>query len=160
MNRKLHNTILAFSVSGVMLFLGLVVAQPASLQPAGQGLPDAPLANLTVPHARHDGLADAAIAARIESRARGFEDEVARAETTGEALAMTAGFIAATATEAALVAALSELRQDHAEAEAADGLHDAPRERSAPRRRSGKTRDVIAVPYFSFARGSRGGSRS
>ena len=158
MNRKLHNTILAFSVTGVMLFFGLVVAQPA-LPSSEEAAPTMSPVVVTVAHAHHDGLADAAIAARIDARAKAFEGEFARAGTTGEALALTAGFIAATATEAVLISALTELRQQHADDELVVE-DDAPATGEPQARRSGSTRDAIAMPYFSFARGSRGGSRS
>ena len=158
MNRKLHNTILAFSVTGVMLFFGLVVAQPA-LPSSEEAAPTMSPMVVTVAHAHHDGLADAAIAARIDARAKAFEGEFARAGTTGEALALTASFIAATATEAALASALAELRTQHAgdDRVADDEVPEAPEPAA---RRSGSSRDAIAMPYFSFARGSRGTGRS
>jgi hypothetical protein len=149
MNRKLHNTILAFSVTGMMLFVGLVIAEPA--QPGQDALPAAlPVSSV---HDSHD--LDDAVGAAIDARAHAFELDVAGAADPGEALALTAGLIASTATEAALKTALAELRRDVGEREQARS----GQERSRPVRRSGGSRDVIAVPYFSFARGSRG-SRS
>lgn len=149
MNRKLHNTILAFSVSSVMLFVGLVVAEPASLRQEASPT--------SVPVSAFHGQAhDDAVDAAIDARVRAFETELARAEDPGEVLALTAGLIATTATEAALLAALGELREDGAERGRAERPDN---ERTRPARRSGGSREVIAVPYFSFARGSRG-SRS
>lgn len=155
MNRKLHNTILAFSVTGVMLFVGLVIAEPAhslvdeatpaALQEAGIGtdnLPASPTAGLT----GHD-----------EAR-KAFEADIARAANTGEAIAIAAGYIAVTATETALAAAMEDLERRREERKA---IADADTERKEPatRRKASATRELIAVPYFSFARGSRG-SRS
>lgn len=149
MNRKLHNTILAFSVTGMMLFVGLVIAEPAL--PEQDALPAAvPVSSL---HETDD--LDDAVGAAIDARVRAFEVDLAGVTDPGEALALTAGLIATTATETALKTALGELRRDAGEREQSQSGPERPR----PARNSGGSRDVIAVPYFSFARGSRG-SRS
>lgn len=149
MNRKLHNTILAFSVTGMMLFVGLVIAEPA--QPEQDALPAA----VPVSFLQEADDPDDAVGAAIDARVRAFELDLAGVTDPGEALALTAGLIATTATETALKTALVELRRDAAAREQVQAGPDRPR----PARRSGSSRDVIAVPYFSFARGSRG-SRS
>lgn len=167
MNRKLHNTILAFSVTGVMLFVGLVVADPAleraqspTLLPTVAAAQPASAARSA--QARRSEL-DAAIESRIEARAKAFEAEMARTATASDALALTAGYLAATATEAALAAALAEVGKSRIEGDLAAGVDEASAAEPAPSPASHKgsrARDVIAVPYFSFARGSHRGSRS
>ncbi|TDK22489.1 hypothetical protein E2F46_13570 [Luteimonas aestuarii] len=153
MNRKLHNTILAFSVTGVMLFVGLVVAEPVLSEQDAVPL-DTPA--LVVEDTLFEQTLDATIDATIEARVRQLDASLAEASDPAEALAMSAGLVAATATEVALQAALSELRKEFA-----TGEHAPQANIETPRaaRRGGGSRDVIAVPYFSFARGSRG-SRS
>lgn len=136
MNRKLHNTILAFSVTGVMLFVGLVVADPA--------LPKAEAPAPTMLPAVVDTPDDTAAPAE-HSRA-------ARAGTI-EAIALGASLVALGVGEAALANALDEL-----EAGPATQERTAER-RQAAKRASSNSREMIAMPYFSFARGSRG-SRS
>src|SRR5690606_235883 len=168
MNRKLHNTLLAFSGTGVMLFVGLVVAEPARERPDAPYV--LPTVAAVVPPAESRAKArrselDAVIESRIEARAKAFEAEMARTATASEALALTAGFLAATATEAALVGALSEIGKTRIERDLAAGVENAaptaPTAPTAPASdRGSRTRDVIAVPYFSFARGSHRGSRS
>ena len=153
MNRKLHNTILAFSVTGVMLFVGLVVAEPVLSE---QDAAPADMPALVVEDTLLEQTLDATIDATIEARVRQLDASLAEATDPAEALAVTAGLVAATATEVALQAALSELRKEFAVREHAP---QANTEIPHPVRRSGGSRDVIAVPYFSFARGSRG-SRS
>lgn len=170
MNRKLHNTILAFSVTGVMLVAGLMAAQP--VPPArgdlqGAGTDSASLAPLVVAQAPLDdaGIALAAVAeaspaiadalaARLDARSRRLEAELAGAESFEQAIATTAGFIAAAATEAAVAGALGEFDLD-----AAGQVEETERRSEAPRKRR-SVRSAIAVPYFSFARGTGRGDRS
>lgn len=155
MNRKLHNTILAFSVTGVMLFVGLVIAEPVhSLadEAAPATLQEAAIDTDTLPASPTAGLTG-----RDEAR-KAFEADIARAGNTGEAIAIAAGYIAVTATEVALATAMDDLERRRDERKA---MADADTERREPatRRKTSATRELIAVPYFSFARGSRG-SRS
>ena len=166
MNRKLHNTILAFSVTGVMLAVGLLAAQPVLPTPQDE-LHAAPVARtalapvvaaLAAPSAdARAGASDAAadaFAARIDARGRRLEAELAKAESFEHAIAATAGFIAVVATEAAVAGALGEL-----DADAAEPAEETERRSEAPRKRS-HVRSAIAVPYFSFARGTGRGDRS
>lgn len=166
MNRKLRNTILAFSVTGVMLAVGLMAAhpvQPDTAMPAagaivlatapGAAQPAAPAAPARHPvHAENAATGDAA-SARIEAHSRRFEAEMEKVASVEEAVAATAGFVAAVTTEAVLLETLSRGADDaRPEAEAA------PEE--SRKRRSGGVRSAIAVPYFSFARGMGRGDRS
>ena len=165
MNRKLHNKILAFSVTGVMLFIGMVVAEPAlERQEVPVLLPTVVVHPGDEDRIRRSPLQatlDSRIEARAEARAKAFEAEIARTASTGEALALTAGFLAATATEAALIGALSELDKARVEGDLAAGVDEAVDDATATAPQKGsRARDVIAVPYFSFARGSHRGSRS
>lgn len=147
MNRKLHNTILAFSISGVMLFVGLVVAEPV-LPPvdldAGWGHPAAVIEG-----------EDADSAEPAPARA---ETSASRTAVPGEAVAFAAGVVALSITEAALSAALADL--DAGAAGKEDTIEQAGGRKDAPAQRKARaSRDLLAMPYFSFARGSRG-SRS
>ena len=164
MNRKLRNTILAFSVTGTVLALGLMAARPvdpasmehpavaATAEPAtdAAGIGENDGEETSLPggdelHAHGPG-------ARIEARSRQFEDELARAGSMESALALTAGFVAATAAEAVVAEVLAG---EHPAAAAKAGSDP----ETAPRNRRGQVRRAVAVPYFSFARAT-GGSRS
>jgi hypothetical protein len=150
MNRKLHNTILAFSVTGMMLAVGLVIAEPAM-----PGI-DADAAGAGIATLAHDVPAAHADQERLDVAVRAFEAELAQAADPAEALALTAGLIAVTATEVALQSALGELRREAGGRELARAEVQVEADPPRPARRGSGSRDVIAVPYFSFARGSRG----
>lgn len=170
MNRKLHNTILAFSVTGVMFAMGLMAAQPllpqADIQPVATVAAApiaAPIAGSTeaarievalVAASEAPVLAADALAARIESHGLRYEAQVQRSESLEQALAATAGFIAAVAAEAAVAGALGEPG-----AEAPEARVEQEHRPATPSRR-GSVRSAIAVPYFSFARGIGRGDRS
>jgi hypothetical protein len=158
MNRKLHNTIAAFSVTGVMFFVGLMAAQPTlPMVDANGGSGNADSVTFTpstlpIRVTVHD---PASVNARVQSRVERFEDEVAKAGSTSQAIALTAGFIATVAVDAAVAGALLEARQSDTDAEEAKA---SARASAAARARA--VRSSIAVPYFSFARGSQRGARS
>ncbi|HVI60188.1 MAG TPA: hypothetical protein VM619_15120 [Luteimonas sp.] len=156
MNRKLHNSMLAFSATGLMLVFALLAASP--VQP-GQDV-SAPVA-LSAPAAAQVAGLDAAVLARaevakaraadIEARARELEAQLDRSASLGDTIASAVGFAAAVSTEAALSAAL----------EAGDDEAGQEREQArAQRRHARQVRSALAVPYFSFAQGLRRGSRS
>ncbi len=155
MNRKLHNTILALTVTGMVLFLGLVVARPPVQQAAGQ-VP----ALATDPAAPADGRDEPldGLATRAGAPARAPGQEAGRAADTAQALAMAVGTVATTAAGAALASTLAGLDGDAAPADEASPARGA--EGRARPRRASSTRDLIAIPYFSFARGARGTGRS
>ncbi len=164
MNRKLHNTILAFSVTGVMLVVGLMAAQPVPPPMQGElSAPDAPAAAAPLVVVAQAPLDDAGIALAVAAEAaplatrdarRRLEADLADAESFEQVIATTAGFVAAVAAEAAVAGALGEL-----DAEAAAEVEETRRRNEASRKRSG-VRSAIAVPYFSFARGTGRGDRS
>ncbi len=163
MNRKLRNTILAFSVTGTVLALGLMAARP--VDPAGMehpaiaatAAPATDAAGIGENHGEETSLPGDELhghdpRARIEARSLQFEDELASAGSMESALALTAGFVAATAAEAVMAEVLAG---EHPAAAAKAG----PDPETAPRKRRGQVRRAVAVPYFSFARAT-GGSRS
>ncbi|TWT23766.1 hypothetical protein FQY83_03890 [Luteimonas marina] len=156
MNRKLRNTILAFSVSGVMLAVGLMAARPVlpDAAPATGTMADVPTPTRDQPLPPLATHADAdALSMRIDARSRRFEAELAKAESLEHALATTASFVTVVATEAALAEVVSLGAVEEAER--------ASEEASTRRkRRAGSVRSAIAVPYFSFARGTGRGDRS
>lgn len=170
MNRKLRNTILAFSVTGTVLALGLMaarpVAHPAGPQPAAiaaiaAAAPHAPAAARAAdgtgqpPVAQqknHAGGGD--VEARILARSQQFEQDIAQAASLQSTLALTAGFVAAATAEAVVAEILSAEQPAAAPAEAAPA---AAGPETAPRRRRGSVRGAVAVPYFSFARAGHGG---
>ena len=168
MNRKLRNTILAFSVTGTALALGLMVARPAPLadgsepavaaasaspaRPAPQGMTAAPdqageaSGPLTDP-------APSGHPARSDAAGDAFEGGLVGVATLEEAVVTTAG-LAAVAGAEAVIAGLADAPSAGAwrvvRAEADPGA----------RRGHGHVRRAVAVPYFSFARGAGRGSRS
>ena len=163
MNRKLRNTILAFSVTGTVLALGLLTARP--VMPGDGRMPAAiadtstdPATATSAPAYAPRAAAPSAsaangIEARILAHSRQFEDDIANAASLESAMALTAGFVASAATEAVIAEILSKdiptAGAGHAEADAA----------STPRRRR-SVRGAFAVPYFSFARGTGRSGRS
>lgn len=161
MNRKLRNTILAFSVTGMLLVAGLMVATPV---PSDAAAPTPGLAqdSQATPAPLHDGpllpLAggpslvhgDPALASRIDAHVRQFEAGVGRDASIETVVAASTGLLAAVTAEAVL-ARLAERQAEPAPADRAP----APR-----KRRSNHVRSAIAVPYFSFARGMGRGGRS
>lgn len=157
MNRKLHNSLLAFSATGLMLVFGLMAATP--LQPASldQDL-QAALPELTVTPVIAAGQADIAavreraeaVNARIDARASRLQDELGRSRSLGDTIASVTAFAAEVSTDAALSAVIQAADQAAVEREA-----DSEEARHAKRVRS-----VLAVPYFSFAQGLRRNSRS
>ncbi|MDH5823196.1 hypothetical protein QFW77_09375 [Luteimonas sp. RD2P54] len=146
MNRKLHNTILAFSISSGFLMLGLMAAVPLPDGQAPRQAGAAMVPGATVP-------AGTASQRAIEARTLAYEADMARAADTGEMIALSSSFLAAVATEAALAAVLQDPRA------AAPGERAAAAE-PAPPRRANRRRSALAMPYFSFAHGLRGGSGS
>jgi len=162
MNRKLRNTILAFSVTGTVLALGLLAARP--VMPGDGRTPAAIAVAATDPANIAAELSDAStsasgldaaaindIEARLLARSRQFEDDIARAASLESAMALTAGFVATATTEAVIAEILSGdiSAVGHADPDAA----------STPRR-ARSLRGAFAVPYFSFARGTGRGGRS
>lgn len=153
MNRKLRNTILAFSVTGMVLAVGLMAAHPVvpgqSPHAAGvaAGAASAPTAKART--------AAATPAGRIEARVR-VADQAALvdAEAVREVVALTVDLVAI-----ALADSLKAARALSTGSEAAgtDVRQDEPPVRQ-PRSRGHTVRNAIAVPYFSFARGAGGRS--
>lgn len=154
MNRKLHNSLMALSTTGLLLVVGLMAATPA-VGPTAMATTDAPIHVVPAVAVSRTDTIDSAIDARIESaidaRAKAFEEEFRNAGDARQAIAVTAAFVAETATEAALTAALAELQAKEPAAEV-----EAPARETSRKRRS--ARSALALPYFSFARGLRGGN--
>ena len=161
MNRKLRNTILAFSVTGMVLVAGLMAAHPVMPgQPAQSAdataartapAPGAAPATGPVLSARRD-------AAAARSQARGTQAEAALVDPRAieQAAALTVDLVTA-----ALAGGFRAAQAEEAGAEAAGRTanRDDDAHASKPRRnRSRSVRREIAVPYFSFARGT--GDRS
>ncbi|WP_407351727.1 hypothetical protein [Luteimonas sp. R10] len=140
MNRKLHNTILAFSVTGGMLLLGFMAAVPV---PRAAQAAAAPTQNLS-----------SARAEALEARTRAFEAELGRAGSANEMIALSSVFLAEIVAEAAVASALQGIEQDTT-GEGATGTRAAERKRG-----NGRKRNALALPYFSFAHGLRGSSGS
>lgn len=156
MNRKLHNSTLAFSATGLTLVFALIAASPVSTDrdvATAVALADAPAPALAVARAPAQVQFDAIErdARNIEARARQLEDELERSTSLGETIASAVGFAAAVSTEAALSAAFE------ATSDSVEEKREAAREK---RRHARQVRGTLAVPYFSFAQGLRRGSRS
>ena len=149
MNHKLRNTILAFSVTGMVLAVGLIAARPAlpgQFAPA-PAVADAPLANRSGAAAL---LANAdAVSVRLQARSRQYEAALVDARSVEQAVALTVGFITTVVGESLLVDPVDPMDAD--ETGTADA--DAGDERPTSQRRGRGVRSAIAIPYFSFARG-------
>ena len=138
MNRKLRHTILAFSVTGMMLAIGLMVARPLPAtdaaadrtalqsQPAPAGNPTALRSDLRPRQPHHSALVDIA--------------------ATEQAILIATRVLAALVVDEDV----AELVEDTA----------ADVEQAPPPRRTGSVRGAVAVPYFSFARAAGRGGRS
>ena len=154
MNRKLHNSMLAFSATGLTLVFALIAASP--VLPGEDVSAPVALAASTPAVEKDAGLQENSRAIEnrareIESRARQLESELERSASLGDTIASAVSFAAAVSTEAALSAAFE------ATADEAARKQDAAREK---RRHARQVRGTLAVPYFSFAQGLRRGSRS
>ena len=160
MNRKLHNSLMALSTTGLLLVAGLLAATPAGMSHPAFGrdvvatvahVATPAQGNGPTPHraalARTD--IEAHIEARVEARVRAFEEEIGNAASSREAIASTAAFIAGTATEAAIAGAFAGIG-----VEAGEVVEPASTRGEPPRKRR-STRSKLALPYFSFAHGLR-----
>jgi hypothetical protein len=159
MNRKLHNSMLAFSATGLMLLFGLMAASPVQTDQDAT----APAALATAPAPMdafgQDAAGQAATRAeaaevqarRIESRVRQLEAGLDKSASLGDTIASAVAFAASVSTEAALNAAIEATDDEAEQQRAAD---------NEQRRHARKVRGALAVPYFSFAQGLRRGSRS
>ena len=151
MNHKLRNTILAFSVTGMVLAVGLIAARPAlpgqfATAPA---VADAPLANRSGAGAL---LANAdAVSVRLQARGRQYEAALVDARSVEQAVALTVGFVTTVVGESLLVEPMDPMDAD--ETGTADADADTGDETPVSQRRGRGVRSAIAVPYFSFARG-------
>ncbi|MCD9031984.1 hypothetical protein LDO32_09650 [Luteimonas sp. Y-2-2-4F] len=144
MNRKLHHTILAFSVAGLAALAGLLATHPV----APRATAGAPAAWATASELSPDDVA------AIDAHAERLERALTEATSPADTASAIGGFVAAVATLSAL-AALERRAEggEGAPAAAADpGEADAE-----PARRARARRQAIAMPYFSFSHGSRQG---
>jgi len=159
MNRKLRNTILAFSVTGMVLAVGLIAARPVlpaqPLQAADNaGTTVLPVADeLLARPSGQIGSTDSdlatradAISVRIQARSRQYEAALVDARSIEQTVRLTVGFVTTVVGESLLARPMDA---DEAPATARED------ERPATPARSGRSvRSTIAVPYFSFARGT------
>ncbi|WP_024890548.1 hypothetical protein [Luteimonas huabeiensis] len=138
MNRKLHHTILAFSLAGLAALAGLLALRPAP--PAAD--PAAAARSAPVPPTTE---------AAIDAQAERLERALAEATSPAETASVIGGFVAA----AAALGALAALEGEDAPPPP-DGAR--PGETDAePARRARAKRRAIAMPYFSFSHGARQG---
>lgn len=152
MNRKLHNSMLALSTTGLMLFAGVMAAVSGAPDPRSRVAVVQTQPPAQVPPMETSTKAVQAHAAAIQARARAFEARIQRSASAAEMLAETAAFTARIATETALNIALEQpaafeqpAKQD-ADQDAADRQQ---------RRHVHRSRAALALPYFSFAQGLR-----
>ncbi|TWG86129.1 hypothetical protein L599_000800000090 [Luteimonas sp. J16] len=164
MNRKLRNTILAFSVTGMVLVVGLMAAHPVMPGQPAHG-PDvaeaparpAPAAPESGPGSEPALAVDAdAVIARIQAHGRRPEAVLVDPRSIEQVATLTVELVTA-----AVAAGLQAAQAGDADAEPAEHTahRDAAAHASKPgSHRSRSVRREIAVPYFSFARGT--GDRS
>jgi hypothetical protein len=154
MNRKLHNSMLAFSATGLTLVFALIAASPVL---PGQDVTTPVALAASTPavelnaELRESSKAIEARAQEIDARARQLESDLDASASLGDTIASAVSFAAAVSTEAALNAAFE------ATADESTRKQEAAREK---RRHARQVRGTLAVPYFSFAQGLRRGSRS
>ena len=132
MNRKLHNTTAALFASAGLLVLGLIAANP---------MPGAATEAFAATEAAWSGPHRAEAAAQqIEARAQVLEEELAAGHDASRAVAG----VAALAAEAATLAVM---------AETLDALEagEAPARDATSRRKPRRSRQSVAMPFFSFA---------
>jgi hypothetical protein len=153
MNRKLHNSLLAASTTGLALVVGLLLASPVP----GVGSRMSAELRVQAPSAR-EAHAGARLARAELRRAMAAIDTRRGANTPAEVDSLTgvpahaASLIAEIETEAAIDAAMASLDAD---ADAAGVAEAGTVERRARRNRA---LDAFATPYFSFAHGMRDGT--
>lgn len=151
MNRKLHNTLLALSTTGLVLVAGLLVSSP--LMPAGDQDPVQEqvalhgVVSIAPPSAAIHARAQAR-RARLEQRVQRFEAELTEVRDGTDAIARTAGFVADIATTAAMSAALAGI-------EAGTDMDPLTEDAEAANPARRPARSAFATPYFSFAHGLR-----
>ena len=166
MTRKLHNALLAFSASGLMLVFVLMAAVPAqptdaATESASVTVQDTPLANAHDVQSRMHATQAAvqarsdALEARIQARTDEFEAQIDRNTTLGDTLSTTAAFIAAVSTDTALNAAFDAVAET-----ATDRIDRGEAEMARKKSHDRRVRSAMAVPYFSFAQGLRRGAGS
>jgi len=143
------NTLSALSATAVMLVATLMVAAPAGTSAAhsvaGNEAADASL--IATPAASEPVEANLlqGQAPDIEVRAEQLAAQIEKTRSAGQAIAHVAAFTAEVATVAALTAALDKLPESMEAAEIA-----APAS-AQPTRKHKRTRQSLAMPYFSFA---------
>ena len=145
MNRKLHNSFLAFSATGLVMLVGLIAVVPGSQAPQPDLVAHAAQADAIAVRAAASEPAHAQAVA-IQARTGAVAARIQRSASTAELLAETAAFTAAIATEAALIAAFEPDADEVAAQARADRQH---------RRQVHRSRAALALPYFSFAQGLR-----
>lgn len=154
MNRRLHNTSLAASASGVLLLCTLLLAMssqtgafaaPSALTTAAIAAPA-----FATTASRVDDRQQA-LEARLEAKASAFEARMARTADTasvGDTVASVMAFAAEVTADAALVGAFGALADQ-------DATDDQDMIEAEQRRHARRARGALAVPYFSFAQGLR-----
>jgi hypothetical protein len=167
MNRKLNNSLLAFSVSGLLLAMGILAAHPSqpgsSVTVLDAAVADAEpaVAIATAPAAAIWTTADrtlgrAAWADAIEADAQA-QQRTPGGDLRRDAYADLDGLVAAAITLGTEVSANAALAQALQASDAAQALRIAE---GARRNHAHRLRSALAVPYFSFAQGLRRGAGS
>ena len=156
MYRKVHNTMLAFSATGVLLLVGLMAGVPATQapQPLVRTVAIGPLVLQLKSPAVHSAQA---LAASIEARAKALEAQIGASKSTADSLAHVVSFAAGVATETAFLAAFADESSANAATTAIveEDRAGAADDRQNQRRHVRRAREALALPYFSFAQGLR-----
>lgn len=148
-HRHLVNTLSALSATAVMLVATLMISSPAGISAeqsvARNSSDDASVSKVPAPRKLFDPGVVQARAHDIESRAEQLATQLEKTRSASQAIAHVAAFTAEVATVAALTAALDELPES---VETAEIAVPAPIHAS---RKHKRTRQSLAMPYFSFA---------
>lgn len=148
MYRKVHNTMLAFSATGVLLLVGLMAGAPT-------------MQSRTTHVVRT--LAVGPLLLRLESpatpaadiQAKSIDAHLQTLEAQLEHSASAAEAVSHTATFAANIAARTAFAEDTGAIAPEDEQASVAHERQSQRRHVRRARAALALPYFSFAQGLR-----
>jgi len=150
MYRKVHNTMLAFSATGVLLLVGLMAGDPTIQARTAHVVRTLAVGPLLLRLESPATPAADVEAKSIDARLQALEAQLDHSASAAEAVAHTAAF-------AANIAASTALAEDAGIAAGQDEQASIANERQnqSQRRHVRRARAALALPYFSFAQGLR-----
>jgi hypothetical protein len=153
MYRKVHNTMLAFSATGVLLLVGLMAGAPTMPTRTAHVVRTLAIGPVLL---RLESPATPAAdlkARNIDARIHALEAQLERSASAAETVSHTAAFAANLVAHATIADALAKDADPVVVAQ--DDLDSDADERQNQRRHVRRARAALALPYFSFAQGLR-----